>query len=114
VDDSSNLGPLECVAVLVLNIAFREAYNAHMFQDQYPVIDIHFILSHVVFEGRLSISNLKNRAIYHKHLHLEIVKFLKKAKVFKGRLPTLFHTPLFFKPCIACQSFRDDWNIFKK
>jgi hypothetical protein len=43
-----------------------------MFQFLYLSIGMHFILFHVEFEDRLSISILKNMATWYKNLQLEI------------------------------------------
>jgi hypothetical protein len=59
------LRPLESVAVLRLDGEFRDAYNTGMLHVWYLVIDMHFILLHVKFEGGLSISILKTKATRH-------------------------------------------------
>jgi hypothetical protein len=110
VDEVPSLGPLESVTVWGLCVVFREAYNTDVLQVLYLLIDIPSIMLHVEFEDRLSISVMKNRAIHHKNLHLEIVKLLKSQGHF------------YFKPrpcsnsraqsnrsrlgALACQSFK--------
>jgi hypothetical protein len=95
VHDVPILRPLEFIAVLRLCAVFREAYSTFILHVWYHLIDMHFIIIYMEFEDELSISVLKTRAIYHKHLHLEIVKFLKRSNLFKGRLPLDFTPRLF-------------------
>jgi hypothetical protein len=62
-----NFRALESVAVLELNVVFREAYDTGVLQVQYLSIDIHSLLFHVKFEDSLSISVSRNRATRHKN-----------------------------------------------
>jgi hypothetical protein len=62
------------------------------------------------FEDGLLVSVLKTTAIRHKHLQLEIGKFLKSLNEFKRRPPTLFHTHIFQTP-IKIVSSRFYWLI---
>jgi hypothetical protein len=99
VDHYRRLGPLESVAVLALDVGFREAYNTGILQVWYHLIDIHFSILHVKFEDRLSISLLKNKATRTKNVELEIVKFLKRVK---GVKPTRPFSKLRFFPTLVC------------
>jgi hypothetical protein len=63
----------------------RIQYSTRILQFCYPSVDMCLILLHVEFEDGLSISVLKDRATRYERLELEIVKFLKKSKVFKRR-----------------------------
>jgi hypothetical protein len=54
-----------------------------------------YVLSHVKFEGGLSISGIRNEATTNKKLELEIKKFLKKSNVSEPACP------LYFNPCCA-------------
>jgi hypothetical protein len=65
VDESLSLEALESVAVLGLSVVFREAYSTSTFHVWYLLLDIHFILLHVEFEGGLSMSVMKNRVTRH-------------------------------------------------
>jgi hypothetical protein len=82
VDRLPTLGPLESFAILRLGVAIRDAYSTYMLQVLYLLIDMHYILLYVKFEDGLSISVLKNNAIRHNSLQLEIIRFLKKSNVF--------------------------------
>jgi hypothetical protein len=91
-DELQIFGLLKSFAVIVLGVVFTHTYGTGILQVCYPSIDIHLILLHVRFDDKLSISVSKTRATRHNNLQLEIVKFLKKSNVFKGRAP-LYFTP---------------------
>jgi hypothetical protein len=117
-------GSLESSVVFVLVVGFSEAYEAGMLSVCYHSINIFCILPHVKFKVGLPIWILQNRASRHKKVHLEIAKFVKKLNVLEDS-PTYFTSPAFFKRMCAwqsvktwcagaCQSFQDEWDIFKE
>jgi hypothetical protein len=91
VDKLPTLGPLESIAILRLNVVFREVCNAGRLQIWHLFIDMHLILLRVGFEDGSSISVWKTRATRHNNHTTENRKVLKKST----RQPTSFHTPLF-------------------
>jgi hypothetical protein len=102
---------LKSVAVFELGAVFREAYNTGTLQFWYLAIDILCLLFYVEFDDGLSSMILKNRATCLKISQLEIVKALKKSKVFKPRPPTFFHTLPFSNARVRIYQWIKTWCI---
>jgi hypothetical protein len=66
-DEMPPLWSQESVAVLGLNVMFREAHSTSTLQVWYLSIDIHFRLSYVGFENGLSISVLQTKTTRHQN-----------------------------------------------
>jgi hypothetical protein len=109
------LTPLESVAILGLKVVLTDAYNTCILQVWSHLIDIHFILLHMEFEGRLPISVLRIRSTLYKKLQLEIVKVRKSQLCSKPARP-LYFTHAFFSKLSraktwytsACQRLQND------